>query len=165
MLKPLVTIKVNTRPYSMEKPGPFDAIPYANRVFSLLGPILGDMAAAPEEGVDRAALIRGALSLLGTPEASALMQEALGRCYTAQNEPLHNMAVFNSWFRQFPEDVYELAARAVIELVKDYLPACFGGAAKALLQQSAEFQNQTPYTIPSHAPGTPGNPLYVGHSA
>lgn len=99
-------ITINGNTYTAEPLNPHEAIGWANRLIPVVGPVLTDKSLDKWNG----------------PEASRLMQEAVARCWTPENEKLSEQAVFNRWFQKHPRDLIELGARAAFEVARDFLP-------------------------------------------
>lgn len=144
-------IGIGSNRYAIDMLNPMDAISWGNRALALFGPALGKVVSSIDfeklHGLDLSAmglaevggklqsLISSALASCGelkAGEATAMMTEALQRCYTPQNEPLADTTVFNGWFRQHPGDLYPLGAMALVRLVKDFFPSQLVTAASAL---------------------------------
>lgn len=137
--------------YAMDLLNPIEAIGWGNRALSLFGPSLGkifesiDFKGMEELELDKTGLAGLAAKLQGligktlascgelkSEEVSAMMNEAIKRCYTPQNEPLGDEAVFNRWFREHPGDLYPLGCMALVHLVKGFFP-------KQLVTNASEF--------------------------
>ena len=144
-------IGIGSNLYAIDMLNPMDAISWGNRALALFGPALGKVVSSIDfeklQGLDLAAmgmaetfeklqsLIGSALASCGElkgAEATAIMTEALQRCYTPQNESLADETVFNRWFREHPGDLYPLGVMALVRLVKDFFPSQLVTAASAL---------------------------------
>lgn len=144
-------IGIGSNRYAIDMLNPMDAIAWGNRALALFGPALGKVVSSIDfeklQGLDLSAmglaevggkmqsLISAALASCGelkAAEATAMMTDALQRCYTPQNEPLADAAVFNSWFRDHPGDLYPLGIMALVKLVKDFFPSQLATAVSAL---------------------------------
>ena len=75
-------------------------------------------------------------------EASKMLNQALGRCYTPENESLSDTVVYNRWFRQYPGDHLYLAIKALFALVAGFLtkPLVFGDDLHALMNSAETTQ-------------------------
>lgn len=143
-------LTVNGRRYAVDLLNPIDAITWGNRALSLFGPSIGKIVNSIDfdalSGIDMlkmglaevAGKLQSLLSIMLTScgelkaaEVSAIMTEAIQRCYTPQNESLGDMAVFNRWFKEHPGDLYPLGAMALVYLVKDFFPSQLVTAASA----------------------------------
>lgn len=120
------TVEVGGSRYSVQKMNPMDALDFGVRVMTVVSPALGGIMEAVKEGGsaerDLPAFFSSLQSALSGGNAAAILKEALRRCFTPQNEGLADDVVFDKWFREHPGDMFPLAARAVWELVKDFLP-------------------------------------------
>lgn len=144
-------LDVGGRVYVLERYSTYEVITFAERVLSLLDPAPGmapDMAPgsshATTRGTRQAQRAQQGqqgrqgrraqraqppptgfpgkfFAALGAPEAATLLRNALDRCRTPEDEPLRDKDVFRAWFEKHPADLYELALRAVYELVREYL--------------------------------------------
>ena len=153
-------ISVGGKRYAIDLLNPIEAISWGNRALSLFGPSLGKIVNSIDfgkvQGIDLNAmglsdvfgklqgLIAASFSSCGeidSEKASSLMNEALQRCYTPQNESLGDVAVFNRWFRENPGDLYPLGVMALVYLVKDFFPSQLVTAASAFQEKmkSAEM--------------------------
>ena len=99
--------------YRFEALNPLEAVRFGNRVFKVFGPAAG-------EGM--LAALAPALSEVDDDKVSLLIEEALRRCYTPQNEALRDEVVFNRWFMEHPDQLYGAGLLAVWHLVKDFFP-------------------------------------------
>ena len=127
--------------YAVELLNPLEGITWGHRAMSLLSPALGSLLTSANlsalmeldvEGDDfteNLAAIQpllgelfNAYGKLGGDEVSALLTEALQRCYTPRNESLADMSVFNRWFQENPGDLFTLGIIALFHLVKGFFP-------------------------------------------
>lgn len=109
MKNELNNFTVNDHVYKYRALNPMDALDYGSRVARIVAPALAggaDLSKALSSGV----------------EVSALIKEALGYCYTPESEALDNEAVFNAWFTQHPDELFEAGIKAVYNLVTPFLP-------------------------------------------
>lgn len=152
-------ISLGTHRYTVEKLNPMDAFDWGPRALALFGPSLGnilssvDMDALTELDFKNMGLAELAAKVqqlvastmtscgeLKCTEVSAMLRDAVQRCYTPQNESLADMAVFNSWFREHPGDLFPLGAMALVQLVKDFFPSQLAIAASAFLKKARQTQ-------------------------
>ncbi len=113
--------------YRFETLNPLEAVRFGNRVFKVFGPALLSLAAAKKDDGEAAgesvlAALAPALSGFDDDKVSLLIEEALRRCYTPQNEALRDEVVFNRWFMEHPDQLYGAGLLAVWHLVKDFFP-------------------------------------------
>ena len=110
--------------YRFEALNPLEAVRFGNRVFKVFGPALLSLAAAKKDGAETAGegMLAAALSEVDDDKVSLLIEEALRRCYTPQNEALRDEVVFNRWFMEHPDQLYGAGLLAVWHLVKDFFP-------------------------------------------
>lgn len=99
-------IEIDDRRYAIDLFNPIDAISWGSRALAVFG----------------SALTKGDLSVANSDEATKMMTEAIKRCHTPKNEPLSDMVVFNSHFREHPGDLFQLGMHAMIRLVQDFFP-------------------------------------------
>ena len=143
------SIVVNGRRYTVDLLNPIDAISWGNRALGLFGPLLAsvvtvadinkissvaDLAGADmgEAWATFGPIISSALASCGKLEsasASQMMTEAIQQCYTPKNESLADVAVLNSHFREYPQDMFQLGVMALFRLVRDFFPKLPGTAA------------------------------------
>jgi hypothetical protein len=114
-------IDVNERIYMLERFNPMQGLEYSAQLLSVVGPALGGLAAAGQQASAVQVFSSLTMALKG-PECAELLKTALRRCKTPQNESLENMAAFELWFSQHPEDMFELGAVAMVKLVSPFLP-------------------------------------------
>ena len=58
----------------------------------------------------------------GDPEKAAkLLDEAIARCWTPDNQRLSDPEVYNRWFQKHPLDLVPLGMQASMEVVSDFL--------------------------------------------
>lgn len=147
MVDGLGFITVGDNRYAVEKLNPLEAIAFGNRVLRVAGPALGNMYEAVREGGDFGSVFCTAFAAYESAEVTALMTDALARCYTPRNEPMSNQVVLNSWFREHPGDLYHLGVRAMYELVKDFFPkqlATIASACKTIASDMAAARSPSP---------------------
>lgn len=138
----LDTITLGPHRYALEKLNPMDAFEWGPRALALFGPSLGkilesvnmdaltgldfkSMSLADVAGKVQS-LVASTMTSCGElkcAEVSAMLRDAVQRCYTPENESLADMAVFNRWFRDHPGDLFPLGALALVHLVKDFFPS------------------------------------------
>ena len=94
---------------------PMEAIPFGVRVATLLAPVIGSGVLDPQA-------ILGHLSKIDTKEANTLLRDALAQCYTPDSKGLNNEAVFNDYFGERPEHLFEAGVKAVWSLANPFLP-------------------------------------------
>lgn len=155
-------ISVGGKRYALDLLNPLDGIAWGNRALSLFGPALGKIVNAVDfaslQDIDLVKMglmevggrLQNLLSItltscgeMKSSEVTAIMTEAIQRCYTPQNEALADMAVFNRWFREHPGDLYPLGVSALMRLVKDFFPSLPATARGALLKKTAEKAGAT----------------------
>jgi len=95
------------------------------------------------DGQDMSKWISQAKEALKDPDFTALLKRALDQCFTPQNESLSDIVVFNRYFQEHPGDMFELGARAIIGLVKDFLPSHLATSASVMVQANLSKLNQT----------------------
>lgn len=100
-------IEINGRIYTADPLAPLEALDWGPRLAKELGGVL----------------LKQDLAGLNTPAVTALMKEAIARCWTPENQKLSEPAVFNAWFSRHPEDLLVLGARAAVEVGRDFLPS------------------------------------------
>ncbi len=140
-------INVGDNRYAINTLNPIEGLEWGNNAMIQFGPVLGhifqvcpaeqlaalfaDALAGGIKNMDGFILtvqpvLGVALSGLATLDGTKIfvMQEkALSRCYTPENEPLSNQAVFNRWFKEHPGDMHLLSWKAIFMLVKDFFPS------------------------------------------
>ena len=113
--------------YRFEALNPLEAMRFGNRVFKVFGPALLSLASAKKDGGEMAgegvlASLAPALSEMDEDKVSLLVEEALRRCYTPQNEALRDDVVFNRWFMEHPAQLYGAGLLAVGHPAKEFFP-------------------------------------------
>lgn len=150
-------ISIGPRRYGLNLLNPIDGIEWGNRVLELLGPVLGRLVQTvdlkPLQELDPNKSVPGdlipvlqpllgsalsALNELRGKELSELQKAALLRCFTPENEPLGNAAVFNAWFRRYPADLHKLGWLAIFRLVRDFFPDNVIADTAALLKAAGD---------------------------
>lgn len=132
-----VTFTVNKRSYLIELMPPLEALEYAPKVTAVIIPAIPAMMAAGGALVsgDAETILEVGEGLSRNPETlvtmgraladntlSGLMKTAMNHVRTADGTPLGAGDSFNQWFRKYPQDMFEVAGRAVWEQVREYLP-------------------------------------------
>lgn len=128
----LIRIKIEDRVYTIQPFNPLDGMEYGAKLLGLLAPALGGVIELTKEGGDPLKVGGELATVLKNPEVTPLLKQALGQCFTPENQSLADEAVFNAWFRKFPGDMFVLGGKAVWELVKDFLPKPLGITASGL---------------------------------
>ncbi|MDL2317123.1 hypothetical protein LJC59_08640 [Desulfovibrio sp. OttesenSCG-928-A18] len=115
-------ITVNDNRYPIDKLNPLEAIAFGNRVMAVVGPLLRAMLDASMQKSCLSRFFDGLFTNYPSELWTGIMNDALRRCYTPHNEPLHNQAIFNEWFRRYPGDLFELGLMGVYSLAADFFP-------------------------------------------
>ena len=133
----LIRIKIEDRVYPCQRFNPMDGMEYGAKIAGLIAPVFTSLSGDnTKDGI-------AALSTLSRdPLLTPMLKQALGQCFTPQNESLGNEAVFNSWFQKHPGDMFELGIKAVWALVEDFLPSPLAMTAKGL-QEKLSHATQT----------------------
>ncbi len=113
MKQELMNFTVNGREYKYHTLSPMEALSFGTKVVQLLSPFL-----LQGQNVGQAITSLGA-----NEDLPKILKDALGRCYNNKNESLDNEAVFNKWFNEYPEDLFEAGVRATWGLVQPFLPS------------------------------------------
>lgn len=109
----LKSFTVNDREYKYRDLSPMEALTFGTRVVQLLSPFL-------VQGKN----VGQAITALGNNEdISNILREGLNRCYNNKSESLENEAIFNKWFQEYPQDLFECGVKAVWSLVHPFLPS------------------------------------------
>lgn len=116
----LGSFKVGTHEYRFELLPPLEVIAFGNRVIRTAGGAIAGLLLNRSELT--AENITKVLSGIDAGDLSALMKEALARCYTPTNLSLADDANFNSWFSEHPEEMFQAGIQAVYNQVKDFFP-------------------------------------------
>ncbi len=111
----LNSFEVNGHTYKYRSLNPMDALDFGSRVAKLLAPALSD-------GSNLSNALANMSKAVDVKDMKNLIKEALGYCYTPKSEALDNEAVFNAWFTECPEDLFEAGIKAVYNLVIPFLP-------------------------------------------
>ncbi len=131
-----VTFTVNKRGYLVELMPPLEALEYAPKVTAVIVPAIPAMMSAGGAlaSGDARTVLEVGTALAANPEAlislgramadgtfPGLMKTAMAYVRTADGTPLGGADAFNQWFRKYPQDMLEVASRAVWEQVREYL--------------------------------------------
>lgn len=154
--------RVGNNQYAIDLLNPLEAITWGNRVMALLGPAIGNIVVSVDfetiSGIDLRKMemsevfgkwqpvIATAMASCGAVRAddiSRLMAEATQRCHTPRNEALSDAAVFNSWFRENPGDIYPVGVMAIYHLVKDFFPSQLVTVASRFAKMGQEMAGAT----------------------
>ena len=117
-------IQIEDRAYSCRRFNSFDCVTWGDR----LRGILPALRAAVEDD-DPAQFAAALVPSLKDGSLTTLLKQAIGQCFTPENQSLADEAVFNAWFSKYPGDMLALGARAIPILVSDYLPSLLATAA------------------------------------
>lgn len=104
---------VNDREYKYRDLSPMEALTFGTKVVQLLSPFL----------VQGRNIGQAITSLGNNEEISNILKEGLSRCYNNKSESLENEAIFNKWFQEYPQDLFECGVKAVWCLVNPFLPS------------------------------------------
>ena len=105
----LVEIEIEDRVYACQRFNSMDCVAYGTQWRPILYPEGGEMA--------------DVASTLKNPSLTAMLRQAIGQCFTPQNESLADEAVFNQWFTKYPGDMFILGLQATVALIHDFLPS------------------------------------------
>lgn len=113
---------VNGREYAVDRLPIVKTLAFVPEVLEAIGPSLGGVLDAFKEGKASEDVMQGIFGGFQSAKVTAVMQKSLAQCVTPENTYLNNAMVFERWFAEYPEDLFQLAAVATWELVKDFLP-------------------------------------------
>lgn len=119
----LKSFSIDGMTYRLKTMNPRDAIQFGARVIKAFGPTLAALAA--ESGNSTEKMMSGlasAVSSLDNTLAAEVFSEALSYCITPQNQELSDEAVFNQWFIDHPDHLFQVAGLAIFHLSKDFFP-------------------------------------------
>lgn len=115
---------VGTNKYSYEMLPPIEAIPFGLEVAKMVLPVIDSLTVlASSDSKQFVTAIVNGISRLDTEAGAAIMRKALSRCYTPENKPLSDQGTCDQWFQQHPAELFEVCARAVYALSKDFFPS------------------------------------------
>lgn len=131
---------VEDRVYKYTKLAPIDALRFGTEVLKALGPGLIQLATKYQlkdkttvgEALD---IISPALETLEPDRLQPLLTTAFAHVYTSSNECLGDEASFNSWFQQYPSDLFRVGVTALYYLAKDFFPKLSGITAPTSFQK------------------------------
>ena len=115
---------VGTNKYTYEMLPPIEAIPFGLEVAKMVLPMLDSLTTLTSNDSKAfvGALVKG-IGNMDTAVGAKLMPTALNRCYTPENKPLSDRGTCDQWFQQHPDDLFEVCARAIYALSKDFFPS------------------------------------------
>lgn len=115
---------VGTNKYTYEMLPPIEAIPFGLEVAKMVLPVIDSLTVlASSDSKQFVTAIVNGISKLDTEAGAAIMRKALSRCYTPENKPLSDQGTCDQWFQQHPAELFEVCARAVYALSKDFFPS------------------------------------------
>lgn len=115
---------VGTNKYTYEMLPPIEAIPFGLEVSKMVLPVIDSLTVlASSDSKQFVTAIVNGISKLDTEAGAAIMRKALSRCYTPENKPLSDQGTCDQWFQQHPAELFEVCARAVYALSKDFFPS------------------------------------------
>lgn len=117
MRNDLGKFEVEGETYKFRNLSPFEGLDFGARVAKLVAPALMGLGTGATVGD----IVKG-LGSMDNTEMTALMKEALGKCYTPESEALDNEAVFNKWFGDHPTHLFQAGVLAVYHLTKPFFP-------------------------------------------
>ncbi len=115
---------VGTNKYTYEMLPPIEAIPFGLEVAKMVLPVIDSLTVLTSSDSKQfvTAIVNG-ISRLDTDASAKIMQKALSRCYTPENKPLSDRGTCDQWFQQHPAELFEVCARAIYALSKDFFPS------------------------------------------
>lgn len=144
-------IHVGDNHYTIDALPPMDALTFGIKASKLLGSTAEGIIALIGDSGSPGAAVKSLLIDVDEKKAEELMKTALGQCWTPKNQPLRDEAVFSIWFMEHPQDLFELAGRAVYMLAKPYFP-------KALTTYVTSLEGKAAAAMSSVSPSpTAGN--------
>lgn len=115
-------IKIEDQVYICNRLNPLDALDFGMKVVSLVGPVLqGVIEATKEDGVAEKAILHIGKALKDK-EVVPVLRQAIGQCFTSDNQALSDEVTFNKWFMQYPGHLFHLGALAVYHLARPFIP-------------------------------------------
>lgn len=119
----LIRIKIDERVYAVQHFNPMEGMEFGTKLLSIISPALGGIIEATKEGGDPAKVGVEISKALKDPDLTPMLKQALGQCFTPENESLSDEAVFNTYFSKHPGDMFQLGGQAAYMLVKDFFPS------------------------------------------
>lgn len=119
----LIRIKIEDRVYSVQKFNPMEGMEYGTKILALISPALGGVMEAVKESGDATKVGLEFARALKDPEMAPMLKQALGQCFTPENESLADEVTFNRHFSKVPGDLFQLGVQAAYALVKDFFPS------------------------------------------
>lgn len=135
----LAKIQVGDNHYAIDPLPPMDALEFGPKAAKVLSPTMSGIMEITNNA-DNSSLgksINVMFANIDPKETAALMREAVGQCWTPKNQSLKDETVFNIWFMEHPNDLYELGLRAIYILAKPYFPKALATMATSLEGRAA----------------------------
>lgn len=116
-------VKIGPHRYAVQKFHSMQAFDYGLKFIAAFGPKLPELFGAIKEGGDHFRIYSILADMLDCQRSSDLFKEAVGQCFTPENESLADLGIHNRWFNKHPQDMFELAVLALWALLKDFFSA------------------------------------------
>lgn len=127
---------VGEHTYKYTELAPVDALRFGAVVTKAIGPalaVLGDAASSASGASNTKDILTAfgpALGLIDEEKLLELINTALQRVYTPQNECLGDEVVFNNWFQQHKTDLFQVGLLSLYHLTKDFFPRALATAVR-----------------------------------
>lgn len=119
----LIRIKIEDRVYAVHRFNPMDGMEFGTKLLAIISPSFGGIIEITKEGGDPAKVGVELAKAMKDPDLTPMLKQALGQCFTPENESLADEATFNAYFSQHPGDMFQLGVQAAYALVKDFFPS------------------------------------------
>jgi len=118
----LVRIKIDDRIYTVQKFNPYDGMEFALKALSILSVSIGGIYELVKEKGNASKLGKEISEALKDKDMMPIIRQTMAQCFNNENESLADESIFNKHFRAYPQDLFELAGKAIYALIKDFLP-------------------------------------------
>lgn len=115
-------IKIGDCVYICNRMNPLEAMEYGVKVLGLISPALSGVMEATKEGGEAEKVFSELSKSLKDKDAIPLLRQAIGQCFTPDNQSLADELTFNRWFLEHPDHLFHLGAMAVYYLVRPFIP-------------------------------------------
>ena len=117
------TFSVNGRTYTVEQMNPSVAFRFGLDVAAAIGPALVSAMSGGGAGAAAGALAAIETTALNTDKLAALSAQAWQYLIFPDNSRAKDALRFETWFGEYPADIFPVTVKAVWALVEDFFPA------------------------------------------
>ena len=129
-------MNLNGKEYAVERLSITATLLFVPEVLEAIGPSIGGILDAFNDGVSKDEVFKNLFSGVQSAKLSAIMRKSLNQCITPENTYLKDANIFEKWFMEHPEDLFQLAGLATWELVHRFLPQALATKASGFLSKA-----------------------------